>query len=250
MAYKTLHIAAALLGTSLAGAALAHQPWVLTDPGHAQSGTQATIQPFFGHAFPYDDPLQTDRIAELIIVDGTGETVTLDAAANNELQTPELSEGVHVVALRQARGYWSQTTEGGRPAPRSELDNVVSCGYSDNGAKTLVVVGNSGPSAATKALGHRLEIILRDDITEPASGDVVEVRVLLEGEPHAGPLLAFHSSSGEDPYQVTDTDSDGHADVRLEGNGPWKLLAHGEIDYPEPAVCDVERLNASLTFGY
>jgi hypothetical protein len=76
----------------------------------------------------------------------------------------------------------------------------------------------------------------------------MEVKVLFEGQPHAGPLMAFHSQSGEDPYVTTQTDAAGRATVTLEGTGPWLLLAHGEIDYPDQAVCDVESFYASLTF--
>lgn len=244
---NTLKIGALVLGTSLVGAALAHHPWVLTDPGRTEAGSNVQVLPFFGHEFPFDHSIRLDRIAELVLLSGDGERTDIDRDA---MRTPDLPAGVHVVAMRQARGYWSQTTEGGRPQPRSELQNVVSCGYSDNGAKTLIVAGDGGPSAAGQALGHRLEILTDADVAQLAEGDLVAFRVLLEGHPHAGPVLAFHADSGEDPWLVSESDGNGQVEVRLEGSGPWMVMAQGEIDYPDPAVCDVERFTSSLSFGH
>ncbi|GEM_PF-4561804 len=235
-----------VLGASLAGAALAHHPWVLTEPGRTEAGSNVQVLPFFGHEFPFDDPMRPERIAELVLLSGDGERIDIDREV---MRTPELSAGVHVVAMRQARGYWSQTTEGGRPQPRSELQNVVSCAYSDNGAKTLIIAGDGGPSASGQALGHRLEILTDADVARLAEGDLVAFRVLLAGRPHAGPVMAFHAESGEDPWLVTESDSNGRVELRLEGSGPWMVMAQGEIDYPDPARCDVERFTSSLSFG-
>ncbi|MGY6555269.1 MAG: DUF4198 domain-containing protein [Wenzhouxiangella sp.] len=238
---------ALVLGIGLSGVALAHYPWVLTEPGRTEVGASVQVLPFFGHDFPFDDPMRPDRIAELVLLSADGERIDIDPSDAN---TPPLSAGVHVVGLRQARGYWSQTTEGGRPQPRSELQNVLSCGYSDNGAKTLIIVGDGGPSAAGQALGHRLEILTDADVGRLAAGDSVEFRVLLEGKPHAGPVMAFHANSGEDPWLLSESDGNGRIEIQLEGSGPWMVMAQGEIDYPDPAVCDVERFSSSLSFGH
>lgn len=243
---RTLKTTALILGMSVASIALAHHPWVLTDPGRTEAGSKVQVLPFFGHEFPHDEAMRPERIAELVVLRADGERVDLDPAG---AQTPPLPDGVHAVGLRQARGYWSQTTEGGRPQPRSELANVVSCGYSDNGARTLVVVGEGGRSAAGQALGHRLEILTDADVARLAEGDLVAFRVLLEGKPHAGLVMAFHAESREDPWLVSESDSTGLIELALEGPGPWMLLAQAEIDYPDPAVCDVERFTSSLSFG-
>ena len=237
---------ALVLGIGLASMAPAHYPWVLTEPGHAEPGARVQVLPFFGHEFPFDEAMRPDRIARLVLLQANGEQTDIDRDA---MHTPELSPGVHVIGLRQARGYWSQTTEGGRPLPRSELQSVISCAYSDHGAKTLIIVGESGPSASGQALGHRLEILTDTDMNRLAEGDRVQFRVLLEGRAHAGPVMAFHAESGEDPWLVSASDSKGQIDIKLEGPGPWMLLAQAEIDYPDRAVCDVERFYSSLSFA-
>ena len=244
---STLTTTALVLGIGLAGTALAHHPWVLTDPGQTEAGASVRVMPFFGHEFPFDEAMRLDRIAELVLLSADGERFDIDPTDAN---TPPLPAGVHVVALRQARGYWSQTTEGGRAQPRSELQNVVSCGYSDNGARTLIVVGDGGPSAAGQALGHRLEILTDANMARLAEGDLVRFRVLLEGHAHAGPVMAFNVDSGEDPWLVSESDRNGQVELRLEGSGPWMVMAQGEIDYPDPARCDVERFTSSLSFGH
>lgn len=237
---------AVILGSCLVTPTQAHHPWVLTNPGHTEAGTRASVRPYFGHKFPADEAMHPDRIAQLILLGADGERIEIDRDA---LATPILTEGVHVIGLRQVRGYWSQTPDGGRPLPRAELDNAVSCAYSDNGAKTMVIVGTGGPSAAGMALGHRLEILTDSDPAGRAAGELLTIQVLFDGEPHAGPLLAFHAGSGEDPFEATETAADGRAEIHLQGESPWLLLAHAEIDYADPTVCDVERFYATLSFG-
>lgn len=240
-----------LIATGLViGPAHAHHPWVMAEPARLEPGQAVQVLPYFGHAFPGDETMEADRLAEASVTSPHGQQILLDASDDDSvLATPPLSEpGVYVIAVRQARGYWTQTTEGGQRLPRSEVADAVRCSYSDNGSKTLVVVGERDPSAAAMPLGHRLEIIPQGETTVLTTGDRLAVQVLFEGQPHVGPLLAFHGESGEDPYAMLETDADGRADVVLEGQGPWLLLAHGEIDYPDPSVCDVERFYASLTF--
>ncbi|MFP4208717.1 MAG: DUF4198 domain-containing protein [Wenzhouxiangella sp.] len=242
--------AIALIAASFGvGFAHAHHPWVLAEPARVEPGQAVQVLPYFGHAFPGDETMESDRLAEATVTPPDGQPIALDLSDHGALATPSLSEpGVYVIGVRQARGYWTQTTEGGQRLPRPEVANAVRCSYSDNGSKTLVAVGDEGPSGAVTALGHRLEIIPQRDPTALAAGDRLPVQVLFEGQPHAGPLLAFHGASGEDPYAVLETNADGLAEVELEEAGPWLLLAQGEIDYPDPAVCDVESFYASLTF--
>ena len=240
----------ALTATLLAGlstAALAHQPWLLTEPGRTEVGASVTVMPFHGHEFPFDDAMRPERIAEIVLLTADGERISIDGP---DRITPELSEGVHAIGLRQVRSYWSRTTEGGRAQPRPELENVISCSYSDNSAKTLVIVGNGQASAGGQALGHRLEILTDADLGQLRPGDAVSFTVLLEGSPHAGPVMAFHANSGEDPWLTTESDHNGHVEFTLEGPGPWMVLARGEVDYPDPAVCDVERFVSTLSFGH
>ncbi|NDY95696.1 DUF4198 domain-containing protein [Wenzhouxiangella limi] len=244
-------LAIALIATGfVAGSVHAHHPWVLAEPAQVEPGQAVQVLPYFGHAFPGDEEMAADRLAQATVTLADGQQIALDLAGDGAVTSPPLSEpGVSVIGVRQARGYWTQTTEGGQRLPRSEVANAVRCSYSDNGSKTLVKVGDSGPSAVATSLGHRLEIIPQGEPNTLQAGDTLPVQVLFEGQPHAGPLLAFHSASGEDPYAVLETNADGRTEVMLEGEGPWLLLAHGEIDYPDPSVCDVESFYASLTFG-
>jgi uncharacterized GH25 family protein len=206
------------------------------------------VLPYFGHAFPGEETMETDRLAKATLGTPDGQLIALDLEGDPALQTPPLTQaGVHVIGVRQARGYWTQTTEGGQRLPRPQVANAVRCSYSDNGSRTLVAVGDGGPSAAATPLGHRLEILPLGEPEAVKAGATLPVQVLFEGQPHIGPLLAFHSTSGEDPYAAMETGVDGRAVVVLEGEGPWLLLAHGEIDYPDPSVCDVESFYASLS---
>jgi uncharacterized GH25 family protein len=230
--------------------AYAHHPWVTTEPAQTSAGQSVEILPFFGHAFPSDERSSIDRLSQISLTNPDGQLVELDRVSDATLNTGALTdEGVYVVGTRQTRGYWTRTTEGGERLPRSKVENAVRCSYSDNGSKTLVQVGNANAAASVNTpIGHRLEIVPIGNPLAQQTGETVQIKVLFEGQPHAGPLMVFHSESGEDPYLMTETDASGLASMVLEGPAPWLLLAHGEIDYPDPTVCDVESFYASLTF--
>jgi uncharacterized GH25 family protein len=233
----------------LAGAAHAHQPWVLTEPGTVETGASAQVTVYFGHAFPGDTLIDPERIAGIAVAAPSGTIEALEVDSAVPFESPVLNDpGIYAIGIEQARGFWSKTPDGGRPQPRSALDNAVTCNYSGNAAKTLIRVGDADASGAGVPIGHRLEIVAEGDPTRMGAGDALAVQVRFEGKAHPGPVQAFHAGSGEEPYRTVEADANGRAEIELSGSGPWMLVAYAELPYPDPAVCDTEGFYASLTF--
>ena len=245
---KTIHLLA-LACTMSVSLAQAHQPWLLTEPKAAETPAAARVSVYFGHVFPDDTLIDPERIAAVALASPTGAVEALESQAVVPFDSPVLDQpGTWAIGIEQARGYWSRTPDGGRPLPRSALDEVVTCNYSGNSAKTLVRVGDDPASSAAVPIGHRLEILTASDPTRMGAGDVLGVEVRFDGSAHSGPLLAFHAGSGEEPYRTVETDAGGRAEIELVGDGPWMLVARAELPYPDPEVCDTEGFHASLTF--
>jgi uncharacterized GH25 family protein len=241
-------IAAAVV--TFAAPAHGHQPWVLPDDAHIAPGESTAIHVYFGHSFPAADALAIERLERARYAGPGGDTGRIDAGGRVPFASPALGEpGTWVIGVEQARGYWTKTPDGGRPLPRSEVDEAVRCSYSGNAATTMVRVGDGQAWADVRSLDYRLEILPRADPTRLAGGDSLAVEVRFDGQPHAGPLLAFHAASGEEPFATVEADETGSAEIELAGRGPWMLLARAEVAYPDPAVCDVEAFHATLTFG-
>jgi uncharacterized GH25 family protein len=248
MTNSNLYIAAALL--ALVVDARAHQPWVLADEGRVGIQEKTAIRVYFGHAFPEAELLDGGRLATIVLSSPSGSMMRIAPKGAVPFETPPLGEpGTWVIGVEQARGYWTKTPDGGRPLPLPDVEEAVRCSYSGNAAKTLVQVGEGGNPDVDRALGHRLEILPRVDPARLAAGDSVPIEVRFDGVPHAGPLIAFHAASGDEPYAMVETNLSGQAAIELNGHGPWMLLALAEIPYPDPTVCDVEAFHATLTFG-
>ncbi len=250
MCFDRFRRSAVLIALFLAAPLAAHQPWVLTDREEVATGQAVDVQVYFGHVFPGHELIDAERVAAVQTVDPGGRVRPLDTDSRMPFPTPPLDEtGTWVIAVEQVRGYWTQTPEGGRPLPRTELREPVHCSYSGNSAKTVVRVGADERHAIDRPLGHRLEILPGDDPTNLEAGDRLTIEVRFDGQPHVGSVLLFHADSGEEPYSTVETDAGGRAVFGLEGAGPWMAVAHAERPYPDPEVCDVESFHATLTFG-
>ena len=231
--------------TMISLAAYGHHPWVWPESATIDSGESVGFVVFFGHEFPRADPLRSERIGPVRLLAPDGQVVDIDHAAG--LNTGPLNQpGVYRLGVEQTRGYWTRTTEGGQARSREQLANAVHCNYSGNSATTLIRVGDSTDSAWSTPLGHRLEILLLSDPPELGPDQDIQLRLIFDDQPHAGPVMVFNADSGEDPVLAMESDENGQAGFTLPGAGPWLIKAVAEIDYPDPGVCDVERFIATL----
>jgi hypothetical protein len=115
--------------------------------------------------------------------------------------------------------------------------------------KTFVRVGQpaSGDHSWTKAAVSGFEIVPDSDPTSLRSGEVFRVRVLGDGRPRAGCIVAFESQDQSREHVAT-TDEDGHAGASLDTAGTWLVRAIAVRRADEPQ-CDWKTDVAAMTVG-
>ncbi len=81
-------------------------------------------------------------------------------------------------------GYGTRTTEGYQLGKsKKDVSKAISCWYSEKFAKTVYAVKNPGGDSFSKVLGYSMEIIPLKDSTTLKVGEILPVKVMLEGQP-------------------------------------------------------------------
>jgi uncharacterized GH25 family protein len=149
-------------------------------------------------------------------------------------------------------GFSTKTTEGYQQGKtKKDVDDAVLCRYSQKFAKAVFTVGRPGGETVSKPLGHAMEIVPLKDPATLKAGDVLPVKVIVEGKPARtfvyGTYAGFSEFSNTFAY-TTRTDKEGIARIKLIHDGAWVLIAKQEEAYPDTTECDKRAWAASLTF--
>ncbi len=240
-------IPAAVLAVLLAAPAYAHFPWITL---HDQNGAIQQFEIGWGHDFPGDGLLDPDRVESirLIFPDGDERKIAADAGPPYSLSGIETA-GTHIIEAIQKGSYYSRTTQGGRRGSRADHPNAISCGFSTNTMKAFFPVDH-GNGDVEKSLGHDLEIIPLADPASLSSGDRLPVKVTFQGKPFTDSIYAsWDGYNGDDAFALAlETSEEGLAEVPIENDGLWIIMANTSEDYPDPDVCDQHAYTATLTF--
>ncbi len=137
-----------------------------------------------------------------------------------------------IVALRKARGTSF------RPAREA---------YSRH-AKALVRVGDSGADPIDRAMGLQLELVAEPHLFRERADGRRTFRLLHEGRPLGGALVAATRPGTADEDQRVRTDADGRAVFTMRESGMWRVAAVHMIAARRNLRADWESLWASLTF--
>ena len=231
---------------ALSAPALAHYPWITVTEAASAPGFRV----HFGHRFPGEGRLSPQQLqaVRLIEPDGRARELTLDDRELHAL--PPLGEGTHLLVVEQNPSFWSRTHEGGRRASREQYPDAFSCSESANVMKA--VVGRGAGAAWRQELGHPLELIPLSDPSALHTGDPLEVRVLLHGQPWAGEVRATYAgyeAQGEAAYALRmATNADGVVRFVPAVAGQWLVLAQAGEAFSDPTLCDRRSYHSTLTF--
>jgi nickel transport protein len=155
-------------------------------------------------------------------------------ASPKELRTPSRCDAASAFL---DGGFWSLTPDGERNLPRTEVPDAVRSWQSKQFAKWVDV---RSPAAGV-ALGDDLEIVPVGDLSRVRQGDKATFRVLWEGRPVAGAILAVdHRPLGE-----TDAAGECRVKVRAADVESVSVTLKRPLGTPEADTLTVE---ASLTF--
>jgi uncharacterized GH25 family protein len=155
-------------------------------------------------------------------------------ASPQELHTPSRCD---VASAFLDGGFWSLTPDGEKNLPRSRVPDAVRSWRSKQWAKWIDV---RSPSAG-EPLGDELEILPVGDLSRVRQGDKATFRVLWQGRPVAGAVLAIdHTPLGE-------TDGDGACRVKVRASDVESVSATLKRPLGTPEA-DTLTAEASLTF--
>ena len=236
--------------------ALAHDLWMTVDPYVIGKTGSPSLSIFNAHRFPADaeDYLAADRLDRAFFVSPKGAKVAASGRADGKYgpQASLKDTGTYLAVALPRNGFATKTTEGYQKGKtKKDVDNVIECKYSRKFAKAVFTVGRPGGEVVCKALGHAMEIVPLKDPATLKTGDVLPVKVLVEGKPARTMVYGTYAGFSESPNTfgyTTRTDKEGVARIKMIHGGAWVLIAKHEEAYPDTAECDKQVWAASLTF--
>jgi uncharacterized GH25 family protein len=249
----TLVILSILFGNT----AWAHDLWITMDADQLNTNGSGTAAVFSSHHFPAPvaDYLAAERADKVFFITPGGRQIATKQAKDGTF-TPQnaLKEnGTYMAVAVPVNGFATKTPEGyQRGKSKKDVSSPIQCRFSQKFAKAVFSKGSGGGSAFSKPLGHAMEIIPMKDPASLKTGDVLPVKVLLEGKPARtyiyGTYAGFSEFANTYAY-ATRTDKEGVARIKMIHDGKWLLLARQEETYPDTAECDLKSWAASLTFS-
>jgi uncharacterized GH25 family protein len=235
---------------------LAHDLWITMDSYRIDQNKTAEGTVFNSHHFPApaSEVMPPERMDRCLFVspDGKKTTAVNSGKGIYRSNTPLKKTGTYVAVALPLNTFYTKTPDGyQRGKSRKDVKNPITCSYSQKFAKAVFSVGKSGGDAYAKTLGHAMEIIPLKDPSSLKTGDVLPVKVLLEGKPFRtfvyGTYPGFSENRDTFAY-TTRANKEGIAEIKIIHDGDWVLIVKAEENYPDAAKCDKQRWAASLTF--
>ena len=229
-------LSAVLLLFVFVGGAFAHE--LVAKPGKFEAGKSESvpIEIHSGHKFIVAEEMEdVARIKAGVFRDGklqesklTGNEGALRIDTEVTIDDPAAST---IVIINKDGGVWSTTNEGGKSGTRAELEKqglkVRTAVKTDKYVKIILNASKDDKNFST-ATGQGLEIIPVTNPAEAKVGEFFEVRVLQNGKPYSGGILATYDgfvTEYEETYAYSTVCSNGAAFIKLTAPGLWGVRA-------------------------
>jgi uncharacterized GH25 family protein len=255
----TAFAAAALLAAPLA----AHDFWIEPSSFRPEVGSVVGIQLVVGQKFRGEPlPRNPALIAKFVLVSAAGERPVSGRAGDDPAGSARIeAPGLQVIGYRSLDSPLSLEAEKFEQYLREEgLERIIALrarrGESgkpsrelfSRDAKSLLCTGSRAPSGEDRALGFPLELVAEKNPCAFKPGDELTVRLLYEGKPLAGALVAALPHEDPDAKLSQRTDAKGRVRLRLPKAGVWLVKAVHILPAPAGTDADWQSLWASLTF--
>lgn len=227
-------IAFALL-FALAGGAFAHELVAKPSAFEAAKGERVTIGIHSTHKFIVADEM--DQISALkagVFRGGKLHELKLtENAAARRIDAAVTIEdaGESTLVLVSRAGVWSKTNQGGKSGTRGELEKkglkVSDATKYEKYVKVILNASKNDKNFAT-VTGQGLEIIPVTNPADAAVGRFFEVRVLVNGRPYSGGILATYDgfvTEYEETYAYSTICENGTAFIKITAPGAWGVRA-------------------------
>ncbi len=255
-------VAIALLGA--AAPARAHDFWIEPSTFRPSAGAVVRVALRVGDAFPGEAvPRSNERIVRFVRctrkdekdvagVDG-GEPAGMmridedglcvvgyrSTNARVELEAPKFESYLREQGLDEIVRQRKERGESGKPG----REQYSRC------AKALLLVGEARGEPADRALGLTLELVAETNPYALKPGDEFVVRLLHEGKPVRGALVAAAPrAGGREQRRTARSDAEGRVRFRLEKAGFWLISSVRMARVTDASSADWESYWASLTF--
>lgn len=263
-ALRAAGLAVALLAGGAAALA-AHDFWVVPELFRVPDGWEVHVAGQTGMDFPESSAaIEPGRVAEaeLISADArlsldrsfrSGSSLMMagrpDAAGQwwvaVALETrPIRLSSEQFDAYLEHDGVWDVLEERRSSAPSRDSVDERYTKY----AKALVQVGEDGPEAYGRRVGHPIELVPLEDPFDLRPGDRFRARLVWRGEPLADQVVFAGRAGSEGPTAHARTDASGIVEFPLFVPGPWYLKAIQMVEAPEDPEVDYRSYWATLTF--
>jgi nickel transport protein len=217
---------------------LAHDTWI-----EKRNGELLVLRGHSGEVEAYDPALVKEATAR----DAQGQAVAVELVKNNENTSLSPKGNPAIVAALYDSGYWLKTTDGWKKATKREGKgkfSIVESLKSKQWCKSLLAAS----AESTKPVGQRFEIVPQKDPMTIRPGDKLPIKVILDGKPVEGVIVASgggHESEKKDPLK---TDKDGAASVAIEKSGRQMVKATHAIPIKDDPDADVLHVASTITF--
>jgi uncharacterized GH25 family protein len=248
---------------SVTAAAGAHEFWIEPSSFTPERGGLLAVRHCVGDGFDgWSLARNAQRIEQFIAAGPAGEQSIVGLDGSDPAGVVRLaSAGGHVLAYRSNQAFQEM------PAVRFEayledkgLERIIELRkaqgmshrkarevYSRH-AKALIQIGDAGGGPTDRSMGLRLELVAEAGLFRPQSDDRRSFRLLHEGRPLAGALVAATRPGTADGDQRIRSDVDGRVSFSMREPGMWRVAAVHMIDTRGNVRADWESLWASLTF--
>jgi len=211
------------------GQALAHDLWL------ERQGEGFVLR--YGHRGAELLPFDAVKLRSLSCRDDKGQAQNLLRSAVVSPKQVGLTASCKVVSAWFDGGYYSLTPDGEKNLPKSKVPDAVKAWRSMQFAKWIDIHS----PGVSQAQGEMFEIVPVTDLGKVKTGDKATFRVLLDGKPAPGAVLAVgHKPLGE-------TDDQGEVRVKVRASDVESVSATFRRAL-KSAEADSEVFEASLTF--
>jgi uncharacterized GH25 family protein len=255
---------AALLGSLLAATVVfAHDFWIEPSTFRPAVGSDVAArlmvgQKFRGEALPRNPAL----IVKFVLVSDRGEAPVLGGTGDEPAGRVSIVEpGLLVLGYRSRNSPLALEANKFEEYLREEgLESIIAARAKSGDsrkpsrevfsrcAKALLSAGVGGRTGYDRNVGLTLELIPERNPYALKMGEELPVRLLYEGKPLEGALVAALPYAAPDERLSQRTDRDGRVRLRLPREGAWLVKAVHMVPAPPEAGADWQSLWASLTF--
>ncbi len=254
---KHLVLAASLALLLVASPALAHDFWAGVEK--AEAGQPLVAKIGYGHNFPEGEEIKAENLARFLPLElqGSKGALTLNPGAEPRLavSAAPVPAGTYLLLANGRERFSTRGPEGYTDKPKNEVPGATSCNFGSSHGKAVVNLGGAAETGLiSKPVGQTMEIVPLANPAKIKPGHRFPVKVLFKGKPLPGATVTayFAGFADKDEHEYFafsgNADKEGLVNIIPLKGGLWLAKATFEKNYADPAVCDQERYNATLTF--